>query len=100
MRERQVLKLTSKVKAWLKKMTINAKTFTGNFYNLIDNVATFGEKMNFWTPNGTAVLMSEDEYQGLINALELYSTPGMYQKIVDGLNTPLSECIPENEVDW
>jgi hypothetical protein len=44
--------------------------------------------------------MSKDEYQGLINALELYSTPGMYQKIVDGLNTPISECIPENEVDW
>lgn len=22
------------------------------------------------------------------------------RKIIDGINTPLSECIPENEVEW
>lgn len=24
----------------------------------------------------------------------------MERKIIDGINTPLSECIPENEVEW
>lgn len=31
---------------------------------------------------------------------ELLSMPGMSKKLVDGKNTPLSECVPESEVDW
>lgn len=31
---------------------------------------------------------------------ELLSVPGMYEKLMEGKNTPLSECVPESEVDW
>ena len=30
----------------------------------------------------------------------LSSIPGMKEKIIEGLNTPLSESLPENEVGW
>lgn len=37
------------------------------------------------------------------NALEtkeLLSIPGMKEKLLEGKNTPLSECIPESEINW
>lgn len=37
---------------------------------------------------------------GALETKELLSMPGMGKKLVDGKNTPLSECVPESEVDW
>ena len=37
---------------------------------------------------------------GLIETLNISATPGMKDKITDGLNTHNSECISEDEVQW
>lgn len=37
---------------------------------------------------------------GALETAQLLSDPDMAQKLVDGKNTPLSECVPESEVDW
>ena len=36
---------------------------------------------------------------GALETKELLSMPGMSKKLIDGKNTPLSECVPESEVD-
>ena len=46
------------------------------------------------------MLISEEEYLGLIETLHLASVPGMKEKLIDGLNTPLSDTVPEEEVEW
>jgi len=35
-----------------------------------------------------------------METLHLSSIPGMKEKIMDGLKIPLSECVPESEVEW
>jgi antitoxin YefM len=35
-----------------------------------------------------------------METLYLCSVPGMRKRIMEGLKTPISECIPENEVEW
>ena len=35
-----------------------------------------------------------------LETLYLSSIPGMKEKIVEGLNTPLDECVPEDKVSW
>ena len=45
-------------------------------------------------------MISEKEYLGLLETLHLTSVPGMKEKLVDGLNTPLSDTISEEEVLW
>ena len=35
---------------------------------------------------------------GALETKELLSMPGMSKKLIDGKNTPLSECVPESEV--
>ena len=45
-------------------------------------------------------MISEDEYNGLIETLYLTSIPGMREKLTEGLDTPLDETVSEEEVLW
>ena len=40
------------------------------------------------------------DYSGLVETLYLSSIPDMKEKIVEGLNTSLEDCIPEDQVEW
>ena len=37
---------------------------------------------------------------GTLETMQLLSDPELAKKLTDGKKTPLSECIPESEVDW
>ena len=37
---------------------------------------------------------------GVLETRELLFIPGMSEKLIEGKKTPLSECVPESEVDW
>ncbi len=37
---------------------------------------------------------------GAWETMQLLSDPEMAEKLIEGKNTPLSECIPESEVEW
>ena len=37
---------------------------------------------------------------GVTETAPLLSNPEMAQKLTDGKNTPLSQCVPESEVKW
>lgn len=49
---------------------------------------------------GGDFLIDMEDYSGLVETLYLSSIPGMKEKIVEGLNTSLEDCIPENQVEW
>ena len=36
----------------------------------------------------------------MIETLNLMSDPEMKSKLLDGMVTPLSECVSEDEIDW
>lgn len=44
--------------------------------------------------------MRKDDYRSLTETLYLSSVPGMKEKLLDGKNTPVSDCVPESEVAW
>lgn len=51
--------------------------------------------------NGNAVILSEEEYNNIVETLYLSSMPATKEKIIEGLNTSLEDCIPEADVeDW
>jgi PHD/YefM family antitoxin component YafN of YafNO toxin-antitoxin module len=84
----------------MSQTTINSRTYEGSFTELLENTAEFGGQVNVWTPKGAVVLMSEDDFRGLLATLEIERMPGLAEKIVEGLATPLSECLSEKEVDF
>lgn len=58
------------------------------------------EPINISTKDGNAIVISEEDYNGLMETLYLSGIPAMKEKIIEGMNTPLDECVPESEVDW
>lgn len=41
-----------------------------------------------------------DSYIRFLFSSNLLSDPEMKKKLISGKNTPLEECIPEDEVEW
>ena len=80
--------------------TTTITNFRKNVYSMVENTVRFNEPVNITTKDGNAVMISEDEYLGLIETLYFTSVPGMKEKLIEGLNTPLSETVSEEEVDW
>lgn len=78
----------------------NVTNFRKNVFDYLNRAIEWGEVINVSTKDGNAVVMSEEDYNALMETLYLSSVPGMTEKIREGLNTPLSECVPESEVEW
>ena len=81
-------------------ISITATNFRKKIFGLLEQTIKYNEPVNINTKNGSAVLISEDEYRSLQETLYLMSIPGMEEKIVEGLTTPIEECAKEDEVIW
>lgn len=81
-------------------LNTNVTNFRKDVYGLLEQTIKYNEPINISTKDGNAVILSEEDYNGLIETLNLSSLPGMKEKIVEGLNTPLDECLTETEVQW
>ena len=80
--------------------TTTVTNFRKNLYAMVENTVQFNEPVNITTKSGNAVMISEEEYRGLLETLHLTSVPGMREKLIEGLRTPLEDTLSEDEVDW
>ena len=69
--------------------TTNITNFRKNAFNYVEQTIKYN-----------AVLLSAEDYSGLMETLYLVSVPGMREKIMDGLKQPLNECLDEDVVEW
>ncbi len=81
-------------------MNTNATNLRKNLFNFLDMVIEFNEVINVSTKKGNVVILNEEDYNGLMETLYLTSIPGMKEKLLDGLNAEIEDCIPESEVEW
>lgn len=80
-------------------LNTNITNFRKNIFGILENTIKFNEPVNISTKEGNAVIISEEDYNGLMETLYLSSVP-MKEKIIEGLHTPLNECLSETEVQW
>ena len=76
--------------------TTNITNFRKNAFNYVEQTIKYNEPLNISTKDGDAVLLSAEDYSGLMETLYLVSVPGMREKIMDGLKQPLDECLDED----
>lgn len=81
-------------------LNTNITNFRKNIFGILEQTIKYNEPVNVSTKEGNAVIISEEDYKGLVESLYLSSIPGMKEKIVEGLNTPVEDCVPETEVTW
>jgi len=77
---------------------LNASQARNNFFNLLETVTEKNEIARITSRAGNAVIMSEDEYNSIQETLYLMNIPGMWESIVEGVNTPLEDCVKIDEL--
>lgn len=78
----------------------NITNFRKDIFGILEQTIKYNEPVNISTKDGNAVILSEEDYNGLMETLYLCSIPKMKESIIEGMDTPISECVPETEVDW
>lgn len=81
-------------------LNTNATNFRKNLFALLEQTVRYNEPVNVSTKEGNAVLISEQDYNNLMETLYLSANQEVRESIIQGLNAPLSECIQEDKVDW
>ena len=80
--------------------TTNITNFLKNAFQYVEQTVKYNEPLNICTKEGNAVLLSEEDYSGIMETLYLVSIPGMREKLMEAMAELLSECIDESEVKW
>lgn len=78
----------------------NITNFRKDIYEMLEQTIKYNEPINISTKNGNAVVLSEEDYNGLIETVYLSSIPKMREKLIKGKNVPLEDCVSEDEVEW
>ena len=78
----------------------NATNFRKDIYEILKQTIKFNEPVNISKKDGNAVLISEADYNGLMETVYLTSIPEMKEKLIKGKNTPKEDCVAEEEVEW
>lgn len=76
---------------------INATTARNNFFKIMDEAVITHEPIIVTGKNGNVVILSEEDWRSIQETIYLSNIPGMKEKIIDGLKTPLGECVEDAE---
>ena len=79
---------------------INVTNFRKNIYELLEQTIKYNEPINVSTKNGNAVILSEEDYNNLIETLYIYSVPGIKDEIIKRKNDSDDNFVKEDEVDF
>ena len=81
--------------------SINVTKARQSIYKILNDVNENSEPITITNTNGkNAVIISEDDWKAIQETIYLNSIPGMAESIREGGETPIEECVPEDEVDW
>ena len=71
--------------------------FSDNLSGYLDRAVLDRDVISINTIHGNAVVLSEDEYNSLMETVYLLGVPCMRAKLSEGIRTPLEEC---DEFKW
>ncbi|MGL6343495.1 MAG: type II toxin-antitoxin system Phd/YefM family antitoxin [Waterburya sp.] len=78
----------------------SASQARANLFKLLEQVNKESKPCIITSRKGDGVLISKDDWENIQETLYLQSIPGMQQSIIEGMATPLSECVSEDELEW
>lgn len=70
---------------------INATNLRKNLFEYLNQAIVHNDVININTKNGNAVIMSEEDYAGLLETLYLLSNKKTSEEILNGLKEPIEE---------
>ena len=76
--------------------TTNISVLRKDLFNSIDNVIEYNEIITVNTKKGNAIIISEEDYNALLETLALQSNPKVMKKIKDGENEDIDSMTTYN----
>ena len=80
--------------------TVTITSLRKKLFEYVEQAVSYNEVINVATKSGNAVILSEDDYNGMIETLYLNSVPGLAQSIKDAQNAPKEDFTPLSEVNF
>ena len=78
----------------------NITNFRKNIYEMLETAIEYNEPINISTKKGNAVVLSEEDYNSLMETLYIESVPGLKDEIMKRANDSEKEFVDEDEVEW
>ena len=79
---------------------VNITSFRKDIYKLLENTIKYNEPINISTKNGNAIILSEEDYNSLIETLYIESIPELKKEILKRADDSEDEFVNEDEVEW
>ena len=79
---------------------VNVTSFRKDIYKLLENTIKYNEPINISTKNGNAIILSEEDYNSLIETLYIESIPELKKEILERADDSDIEFVSEDEVEW
>ena len=76
-------------------INLNISNARDELYKLASSCIKYNDVVNISTKEGNVILLSEDDYNSLIESLYLAGIKGVYEDIEEAVNTPTSEFSKE-----
>ena len=78
----------------------NVTNFRKSIYSMLENAIKYNEPINISTKNGNAVVLSEEDYNSLMETLYISSVPSLKEEIINRGNSSDEDFVSEDEVEW
>jgi len=75
---------------------VNATTARNNLFKLINEVIETHEPIYVTAKHGNVVFIAEEDFRAIQETLYLTSIPGMRNKILEGLDTPVDDLVEDD----
>lgn len=75
----------------------NATQLRKNIFEYLNLAVDYNDVINVSTKSGNAVIISEDEYNSLLETISLLSIPGMKERLEEGLHAKPEDCV---DFEW
>lgn len=77
----------------------NITKFRKNIYEMLEQTIKYNEPINISTKNGNAIVLSEEDYNNLMETLYISSIYGLKEEIIKRGNDYDKEFVDENKVE-
>lgn len=81
-------------------ITLSVSNLRKDIYNVLNQTIKYNEPVHVNTKEGNAVIVSEQDYNSLIETLYISSILGMKESLIEAKNAPDDDFVDVDEVEW
>ncbi|MFS1664420.1 type II toxin-antitoxin system Phd/YefM family antitoxin [Streptococcus sp. zg-JUN1979] len=81
-------------------LNISMAAFCKDMYRIVEQTIRDNQPVKISTQNGNVVVISQEEYNSMVETSYLLSVPGLKKQLIEDRESRLEEFVPEDKVRW